>query len=597
MNFFKLLKVKHKIIFIILFLYFSPMRVLLLLLLFTALTYSCKKTTSNVLVVQLISEPEDMHPTNGTSATRAEINLYTNLSLLRVNYRTGELLPCLATALPIISTDGLSYSYELKNDMSWDDHSPITARDIIFTTKASKCLYTNNSGFKAYWENILDIVPDAINNRKFTIIMKRPYILNTWFWTDFPIMQETFYDKHKVLSEYSNAQLTDSTFLRSKPEVKEWADEFNSPKYSANPEFMNGAGPYKITKWDKGVSITLEKKKNHWSANCQKEWYCQANPDKIIFKLNANNSSAMLELKNGLIDVSTVIDYASFTELEKDETFKKNYTMELADTYNYTYVAMNMKPDGKKHKKLFSDVTVRKAMALLTPYDQINKTLYENHNKRMVGPISPNKADFNQELKAINYNPEQAKALLKEAGWADTDNDQVLDKLIDGEKVKFEFNINFIVGSKVWEDLAKQLAESMSKAGIYAMLNPVDYNGFVGSATGHDFDMCIGAWQSSAPPEDFSQLWHSSSWANNGLNFTGFGDAQSDALIDSINGSVNDQQRSRLSKQFQKIVYDEQPYIFMFTQTRRVIASKKWSNLEIYTEYPGVLLNTLKLKE
>jgi ABC-type transport system substrate-binding protein len=55
--------------------------------------------------------------------------------------------------------------------------------------------------------------------------------------------------------------------------------------------------------------------------------------------------------------------------------------------------------------------------------------------------------------------------------------------------------------------------------------------------------------------------------------------------------------RIELSKRFQKLVYDEQPYIFMFTQTRRVIVSKKWDNLEIYTEYPGVLLNTLKLKD
>jgi peptide/nickel transport system substrate-binding protein len=123
-----------------------------------------------------------------------------------------------------------------------------------------------------------------------------------------------------------------------------------------------------------------------------------------------------------------MIDYASFTELSKDNKFTQNYTLKLADTYNYTYVAMNMKPDGKTHKKLFTDVAVRKAMALLTPYDQINKTLYENNNKRVVGPISPNKIDFNTNLKPLEYNVNQAKELLTQAGWADTDNDQVLDK-------------------------------------------------------------------------------------------------------------------------------------------------------------------------
>ena len=545
----------------------------------------------------MLSEPEDMHPTNGASAVRAEINLYTNLSLLRLNYKTGELLPCLANALPAISADGLNYSYELKDHLTWDDKSPITANDIAFTTKASKCLYTNNIGLKPYWENIEDIILDSKNDKKFTVKMKRPYILNTWFWTDFPIIQATFYDKQNVLAKYSNAQLTDSTFLKSKPDIKQWADEFNSPKYSTDPQFMSGAGPYKITKWDKGVSITLEKKKDHWSENCQENWYCQANADKIILKLNSNNASALLELKNGLIDVSTMIDYSSFTELSKDDKFTQNYTLKLADTYNYTYVAMNMKPDGKTHKKLFTDVAVRKAMSLLTPYDQINKTLYENNNKRVVGPISPNKIDFNTDLKPLQYNVNQAKELLKQAGWADTDNDQVLDKMIDGEKVKFEFNINFMSGSKVWEDLAKQLAESFGKANIYVMLNPLDYNGFFNAVTGHQFDMSISAWQSSATPEDFSQLWSSASWTNNGLNFTGFGSPKSDALIDSINISVNETKRIELSKRFQKLVYDEQPYIFMFTQTRRVIVNKKWDNLEIYTEYPGVLLNTLKLKD
>ncbi|MCD6019738.1 MAG: extracellular solute-binding protein [Bacteroidetes bacterium] len=562
-----------------------------------ALSSSCKKTQSNVLVVHLMSEPEDMHPTNGASAVRAEINLYTNLSLLRVNYKTGELLPCLVKALPVVSLDGLNYNYELKNNMTWDDGTPITARDILFTAKASKCLYTNNPGFKPYWENILDIEEDPNDIRKFTVIMKRPYILNTWFWTDFPILQEAFYDKSKTLSKYKNAQLTDSVFLQTKPDVKKWADEFNSSKYSTDPQFMNGGGPYKITKWDKGVSITLEKKKDHWSGNCKNDWYCQANPDKIILKLNSNNASALLELKNGLIDVSTVIDYASFSELSKDENFKKNYLLKLADTYNYTYVAMNMKPDGQKHKKLFTDPDVRKAMAMLTPYEQINKTLYENHNKRVIGPISPNKPDFNTALSPIAFDVEAAKDILDEAGWTDTDNDNIRDKMVDGEKVKMEFNINFIKGSKVWEDLGKQLSESMGKAGIYAMLNPLDYNGFFGAATGHDFDMIIGAWQSSAPPEDFSQLWHSSSWTNHGLNFTGFGTPQSDALIDSINTCINEPKRIELSKRFQQLVYDEQPYIFMFTQTRRVIVSKKWDNLEIYTEYPGVLLNTLKLKD
>lgn len=567
-------------------------------LLFCALiTISCKKTQNNTLVVHIMAEPDDMHPTNGTSALRAEINLYTQISLLKINFKTGELIPCMVKNLPLVSADGLSYTYEVKDGLKWDDQTAMSAADVAFTAKANKCLLVNNPGLKSYWDNIKDIVIDPANQNKFTVVMKRPYVLNTWFWTDFPIMQESYYDKQKIVSKYTNEQLGDSVFLKSKNDLRQWAAEFNGSKYSTDPAFLNGGGPYRISKWDKGVSITLEKKKDHWTANCNEQWYCQANPDKIIFKVNSNNASTKLEFKNNLLDASTMIGFTTYAELAKDESFTKLYETRLADTYNYIYVAMNMKPDGRQHKKLFDDVLVRKAMAMLTPYEQINKTLYEDHNKRMVGPISPLKTDFNAELKPVEYNVEKAKALLTQAGWLDTDNDQILDKLIDGEKVSFEFDINFIAGQKQWEDMAKQLAESMQKVNLFARLNPVDYNGFVSAAMGHNFDMSIGAWQSSAQPEDFSQLWHSASWKSNGLNFTGFGTAETDALIDSMNRCIDEPKRIAMSKQFQKIVYDEQPYVFLFAQTRRVIVNKKWGDFEVYTEYPGVLLNTLKLKD
>ncbi len=558
---------------------------------------SCKKPQQNTLVAHIVSEPDDMHPTNGASAVRAEIQLYTHMSLLRLNYKDGHLIPCLAKNLPTVSANGLEYTYELKPEASWDDKTPVTGNDITFTTKASKCLLTNNPAVKSYWDNINQITVDSNNPKKFTVIMKRPYILNTWFWTDFPIIEEAYYDKQKTLSKYTCDQLTDSVYIKGKGDIEAWADEFNSPKYYTDPNFMSGAGPYKITKWDKGVSMTLEKKKDHWTQSCHENWYCQAYPDKIIFKLNNNNASTLLELKNKLIDVSTQVDFSSYFELSKDPNFTKNYTMQLANTYNYIYVCMNMKPDGKKHKKIFNDVTVRHAMAMLAPYDQINKTIYENNVNRIPGPVSPVKADFNTSLKLINYDLEKAKHLLTQAGWADTDNDDVLDKMIEGEKVKLEFDINFMNTQKQWEDMAKQIAESMQKAKIFVRLNPLDYSSFVNSCFQHDFDMSIGAWQGSAQPEDYSQLWSTEAWTNNALNFAGFGNAQTDALIDSINRSVDEPKRIALSKRFQQLVYDEQPYIFMFSQTRRIVVNKKWENLEVYSEYPGVLLNTLKLKD
>lgn len=572
---------------------------LLPLSVFFVLCASCTRrpAQAGVLVVHTIAEPEDLHPANGASALRTDINLYIHASLVKLDYETGQLVPCLAQSLPRVSPDGLSYTYTLKKGITWDDCTPITGHDVAFTAKANKCLLTNNPGLKPYWSNLDSVAVDQADPARFTVRMKRPYILNTWFWMDFPIIEQAFYDKPNTLSHYGFRQLSDSAFTAQHADLKAWADEFNHGKYYSNPAFISGAGPYKISTWDKGASLTLERKKDHWSSRYADAWFFKAGPEKIIYKVNNNNASTALEFRNGLVDVSTMIDLASFKELKRDAAFNERYTAELSNTYNYTYVALNMRPDGVRHKKLFNDVNVRKAVAMLTPYEQINKVLYDNQNQRVAGPVAPSKHDVNTGLKPVAYNPAQAKALLAKSGWADSDGDQVLDKIIDGQKIKFECKINYLSTQKQWEDLAKQLAESMRQAGIVLELHPVDYEAFVTAATSHDFDLSIGAWQNTAQPEDFSQLWASTSWSNNGLNFPGFGNAASDALIDSINASVTDAKRMALSKRFQQLVYNEQPYIFLFTQTRRVVVSKKWDHLKIYEEYPGVLLNTLTLKE
>lgn len=556
---------------------------------------SCAPKKTDALIVHIPQEPEDIHPTNGSSALRAELNLYTQLSLLKINYQSGELIPCVAKQLPTISSNGLFYNYQLDSNLTWDNKQSISSTDVCFTAKANCCLLTNNAATKSNWDNLKNIT--IKNNWQLEVEMKTTSSYNTWMWVECPILQQNFYDKEKTLSKYSIEQLRDSVFIATHTDIKQWADNFNDTKYYNNPTYMDGAGVYKLTQWNKGENIVLEKKKNHWSQNMGYTWWNKAGSDKIIFKINSNNASAMLELKNGTMDVSTYLDYASFSELANDKTFTQTHTTELADTYNYTYIALNTKPDLKKHQPLFTELPVRKAIAMLIPYNQINKLLFAGKCKRAVGPVSVLKKDFNTALKPIEENIENAKQLLFQAGWADTDADQILDKKVNNKKVNFEFSINYMSGQKQWEDMAKIIAESFRKVGITVMLNPLDYNGFLGSAMNHDFDMTLGAWQTTTQPDDFAQLWHSNAWHSNGFNFTGFGNKHSDALIDSINHSVNDDNRIALSKQFQQMVYDEQPYVFLFSQLRRVVVNKKWAGATIYNEYPGVLLNTLYLKD
>ena len=84
----------------------------------------------NVVVVHTISEPDNLHPTNGTTAIRAEIQMYTQMSLLQTDMRVPGVRPALCKDIPIASGDGLTFSFELRR-------SPDGMTEVPFPWKTS----------------------------------------------------------------------------------------------------------------------------------------------------------------------------------------------------------------------------------------------------------------------------------------------------------------------------------------------------------------------------------------------------------------------------------------------------------------------------
>lgn len=549
----------------------------------------------NVIVYHTIAEPDQLHPTNATSSMAMDIFQYTQMSLIRIDMRTLDITPALLARLPELNPGGLSYDCELRRGCSWDDGTPITASDVVFTAMISKCMLTDNPHAKPYWDNLKSVTPDPEDPLRFRVEMKAPYMYNLIFWTGCSILQHRFFDPEDILGKFSFDQFNDSTFDAAKfPELTEFANRFNDGRYGRDIAYLNGPGMYKVKAWDPGQSVTLSRKENHWTANST-SIYETSYPDKIIYRVNKDPNSQMLELKSQVLDGSNLLPAKLLMELQTDSNFNRNYHSRFTDTFNYTYIGMNTLADGSTHKKLFTDKKVRRAMAHLTPVDEINRVIYRGINRRMIGPVSFLKKDFDTTLKAIPFDLEKASALLKEAGWQDSDGDQVLDKVIDGVKISFEFRINYMTNTPEWKDFATIISEYYAKAGIRADLNPLDYPVFVEKNRKHDFDMIIGSWGQSALPEDFSQLWHTSAWKNEGANYTGFGNETSDALIDSIKTIIDPITRRPLVHRFQQMVYDEQPMIFLFSSVRRNVIHKRFGNVEMYFERPGILLNNLRL--
>ncbi len=555
---------------------------------------------NNSVVFHCTSLPDDMHPTNGNSSGRAFINNYIHLKLLASDLMQLGIRPDLVKAMPEISPDELQFTFELRNEPQWDNGKQVSMEDVIFTFKANVCPLTNNPAAKSYLVNMKDIIADANQPGKFTLVMKEKYVQNLVFLTEIPILQRSFYDPKNVLAAYNFSDFANPEFKpESKVELVKWATEFNDAKFGHQPEMLNGLGAYQVAAWENGQAIVLAKKKNHWTEKLEhKTAYETAFPDKIIFKLNQDENAQMLEFKNQTMDASTWLATKTLLKLQEDSNFNRNYHSRFTDSFDYTYMGFNTKPDGVKHKKYFTDKKVRRAMAYLTPVDQFIELVFKGKAKRMASNIVPTKkAEYNTALPLIPFDVEQAKKLLDEAGWKDSDGDNIRDKMIDGEKVPLSFDLNFMSGPQFIKDVVLMISEAMYKAGVKANPRGLDFAVFYEKAQKHDFDAMLGAWSGSCFPDDFTQTWHSSSWKSEGSNYTGFGTNGSDALIDSIKITLKDELRIPMVKRLQAIIYEEQPYVFLYSAQRKNVIHKRFANANMFFERPGVMLNNLKLIE
>jgi peptide/nickel transport system substrate-binding protein len=552
----------------------------------------------NEVVVHMLTEPDNLHPTNGNSIIRSELFLYLHGSLLRTDLRTGTILPAMCKSMPVLSKDNLEMEFELRDGLKWDDGSPVLADDVIFTVKASMNPLTNNPGMKPYFSYVksVNVVPD--NPRKFIIKMNSVYIQNIALWADYPIFQKKFFDPDGVLDDFTFEQFGDTTFKAEQAdhgnELIKWSADFNSEKNGFQVDRISGLGPYKIVSWQEGQMIVLEKKKNHWSATSN-EYTEKAGPDRIIFKVDKDPVTQELAFMKQEMDATTSISTRVLLKLKADSMFNRNFHGNFVDIYGYTFVGMNMKPDESGRALALKEKDVRRALALLTPVDDIIRVVNKGVNKRVTGAVSKFKASCNTQLPLIPLDLNQANQLLDKSGWTARDQDGVRMKQINGQKQRLEFEIIYNSSIVEWQDMAMMIGESFKKAGIKLNLSAVDLNAWLEKGTSHDFDLIMGTWNSTALPEEYTQLWSSKSWKENGLNFTGFGDAASDALGDSISITMDENRRKEMEWRMQKKIYDEYAYVFLYGLVRRTIIHKRFNHVELYAERPGVLYNIMSV--
>ena len=176
--------------------------------------------------------------------------------------------------------------------------------------------------------------------------------------------------------------------------------------------------------------------------------------------------------------------------------------------------------------------------------------------------------------------------------------------IIDGKKEQFSFQLNFYSYATT-KQVVLILQEEFKKVGIELKPNALDFNMLYDLASKHEFDAMLAGWGGSASYSNPMQLWHTTSWSDNGSNFCGFGDAESDELIRQANETIDEQEHLEALHKLQKKIYDDQPYVFLYSKKKNIAINRRFQqNKEtddhfrkrnMLIERPSVILNSLKL--
>ena len=554
-------------------------------------TVKSERTGVNEVVVQIPGDLDKLNPVTAVSAYANYANGRIYSQLLDVDPDSFVLFPQLVKARPEIKLiedgeykGGMSMTWEIRPEATWDNGTPITADDVIFTLKATKNPQVDDEQLRPYLDFINDVVVDPSNNRKFTYMCKGHYFLSEYAAGQYPILPEYAYDPGRLMRKFSVKDLNDpvkSASLKSNPDIIKFAKEFNSEKYSREKGFVVGSGPYELDQWITGQRVILKRKQNWWGDKLKgTNRDFTASPEKIIYEVIVDVNASTAALKGEKIDVLSGIKAKDFLELSHDKRMLEKYNFFKPEQLAYTYIGLNM-----RNPKL-ADPKVRKALAYCVDIDKMIEKISYCMATRLPGPINPSKSYFNKDLKLIPFDIAKAAKLLDEAGWKDTDGDGIRDKVINGQKTKLSLEIKYPSGSDVVEKIMTLFAENCKKAGVEVTQAQREWTVFLQENKQHNFEMFYGSWISSPGPDDPKQIWASSSY-DGGSNYVGFGDQKSDEVIEKLRNELDETKRNALYKEFQQMVYDAQPYIFMSSPLNREAIHARFKNANASKARPG----------
>lgn len=447
------------------------------------------------------------------------------------------------------SEDGLTWTFTLRDNVTWSDGEPVDANDFKFTYDAiaSDLVETPR---KSNVEGIESIeIPDDS-----TIIV--------------------------TFNEVKCDGLLDLGlgWLPSHLYADDFSDIMDSPLNEA-PEVS--AGPLTFQSWARDDNTVLVRNESYWEGS--------PHMDGRITKVVPDPGARLAQLQSGEISVTALQPEQLSAVASNDEIEVFNFKDD-----GYTYIGLNLAnpenplpgqdEDGNLIEQdphpILSEKAVRLAMAHALDYDAIIENVYLGQGYQIAANVLPAVSwAHDPDIAPYEYDPELAASILEEAGWVDNDGDGIREK---GD-LTLSLGLLTNAGNTTREDLGVLVQDQLNTIGFDINFEAIDFGTMVGQMLGQTYDMVIIAWTGMGTDPNDDSFWHTKyDTPESGFNFVSYHNPEIDELLDAgiaVPGCAT-AERAPIYQQIQQIIHDDIPYIFVTGSVGNTGYSTEWGGVE-----------------
>lgn len=448
-------------------------------------------------------------------------------------------LPTIENGGVVIDEDGqtMDVTWRLREDARWSDGTPLTADDVLFTWEA---INDPEGGAWVPGKDYTDSL-EKVDDHTFVVHYNAIY---PGYLTQFGGEMMAIWPKH-----YCDA-----------------SQGFSAWECAHQPL---SSGPYVLEEWAAGDHMTFVR---------NPEYFGQGKPyiDKVILRVVPDEAVRKTMLVKGDGDVTFWMQKTQADELQSESGVRVDRSPNDRWAFRLMLnLAAKGSTDPAEPHPILADVRVRQAIRMAVDVEAITSDLFADYSTIVWTELY--RPPYACDVPKPTFDPQQAAALLEEAGWTDQDGDGVRECHgclygSEGDLMQVELIIYAEYGELL--ELTQQLiAEMLQEIGFGVQLTVVegsvlwaDYeSGGIEQQGNFDIDLWDDGY-AGVDPADYLMQYYASASAipDNGLNIGRWQNAEFDALLDELN-TLDEAKRQEVFCQMAQILDQELPSIMLFS--------------------------------